>query len=505
MVLTELGARLSGALVKMSKSSKGDQDVVDACLKEICTALLQADVNVRLVKQLQTNVKMSLNLEDLQSGFNAQRILQKSVFQELTRLMDGGKPWVPKKGKQSVVMFVGLQGNGKTTTCTKYAYHYKRKGFKVAMVCADTFRAGAFDQLKQNATKARVPFFGSHTETDPVKIAEEGVERFRTEKVDIIIVDTSGRHKQESALFEEMRNISEVVQPNNVIYVMDGAMGQAAHDQALAFRDTVDVGSIIVTKMDGHAKGGGALSAVAATRSPVCFIGTGEHMDEFEPFEAESFVSRLLGLGDFKGLMNKITDVIPEEAQEEMMEKLSQGSFPLRFLYDQFTNIQEMGPMSQVMSMLPGMANMMGGGRDKESAANIKKYMTLMDSMTTKELDTPDTEKNMKMLSETSRINRIVRGAGRQYRDMYELITQYKMMAKMVGKMKQMKLPKKGPVNARAMNQSVQQMSQAIPPHLLKSIGGMGGLQTLMKQLEGGGGPGGMGALGDMMKSLGMG
>ena len=503
MVLTELGSQLSGALVKMAKASKVDQAVVDACLKEICTALLQSDVNVRLVGQLRNNCKANLNMEELAGGLNAQRIMQKTVFQELVKLVDGGKPWMPKKGKQSVVMFVGLQGNGKTTTCTKYAYHFKRKGFKVAMVCADTFRAGAFDQLKQNATKAKVPFYGSHTETDPVKIAEEGVARFRAEKVDIIIVDTSGRHKQESALFEEMRNISEVVSPDTVIYVMDGAMGQAAHDQALAFRDTVDVGSIIVTKMDGHAKGGGALSAVAATRSPVCFIGTGEHMDEFEPFEAEPFVSRLLGLGDFKGLMNKINDIMPEEQQEDMMDKLQSGSFPLRFLYEQFTNIIEMGPMSQVMSMLPGMGNLLGGGRDKESAANIKKYMTIMDSMTSKELDNPDTEKNLKMLSDPDRITRVVKGSGRQYRDMAELIQQYKTMAKMVGKMKNLKMPRKGPVNQRALNQSVQQMSQAIPPHLLKSIGGMNGLQAMMKSLEGGGG--GADGIGAMMKNLGLG
>ena len=194
-----------------------------------------------------------------------------------------------------VVMFVGLQGSGKTTTCMKYAHHYKKKQFKPAMICADTYRAGAFDQLKQNATKAQIPFYGSYNEVDPAIIAKEGVERFREEKNDLIIVDTSGRHKQEEALFEEMREVADAVKPDLVVFVMDGSIGQAAFDQAKAFKDSVEVGACILTKMDGHAKGGGALSAVAATKSPIVFLGTGEHMDQFEPFLTKPFVGRLLG------------------------------------------------------------------------------------------------------------------------------------------------------------------------------------------------------------------
>lgn len=197
------------------------------------------------------------------------------------------KAFAPKKGQPNVVMFVGLQGSGKTTTCTKYAYYYQRKGFKPALICADTFRAGAFDQLKQNATKAKIPFFGSYTETDPAKIAAEGVERFRAEKCDLIIVDTSGRHKQEASLFEEMQEVAATVNPGLTVFVMDASIGQAVSDQAAAFRGAVDVGAVIVTKMDGHAKGGGALAAVAATKSPIIFVGTGEHIDEFEPFESK--------------------------------------------------------------------------------------------------------------------------------------------------------------------------------------------------------------------------
>jgi signal recognition particle subunit SRP54 len=215
-------------------------------------------------------------------------------------------PYAPRKKQANVIMFVGLQGCGKTTTCTKYAYMMKRKGFKCALVCADTFRAGAFDQLKQNATKAKIPFYGSYTETDPAMIAAEGVDKFKEEGYEIIIVDTSGRHMQEEALFEEMEQVSLAVEPDDVVFVMDSSIGQAAHDQASAFKGKVAVGSCIITKLDGHAKGGGALSAVAATGAPITHVGTGEHIEDFEDFEVKSFVSRMLGKGNIAGLMEKM-------------------------------------------------------------------------------------------------------------------------------------------------------------------------------------------------------
>uniref|UniRef100_A0A1S4AM75 Signal recognition particle 54 kDa protein 1-like n=1 Tax=Nicotiana tabacum TaxID=4097 RepID=A0A1S4AM75_TOBAC len=191
-------------------------------------------------------------------------------------------------------------------------------------------------------------FCNSYTESDPVKIAVDGVETFKKENCDLIIVDTSGRHKQEAALFEEMRQVSEATKPDLVIFVMDSSIGQAAFDQAQAFRQSVAVGAVIITKMDGHAKGGGALSAVAATKSPVIFIGTGEHMDEFETFDVKPFVSRLLGMGDLSGLVNKIQDVVPMDQQPELLQKLSEGHFTFRIMYEQFQNMLKMGPLGQV-------------------------------------------------------------------------------------------------------------------------------------------------------------
>ena len=235
-----------------------------------------------------------------------------------------------KRGKPHVVLFVGLQGAGKTTTIGKFArYHQTHGNYKVGMVCADTFRAGALDQLKQNATKLRIPFYGSHAEADPVVIAQDGVEHFRQQKYELILVDSSGRHKQEAKLLEEMQELSAAIQPDTIILVVDATQGQAVHDQALAFHGAVRVGAIIITKLDGHAKGGGALSAVAATSSPILFLGEGEHFDDLEPFHAQSFVSKLLGYGDPKGLAEAMKGV----SDKELMEKMSKGEFTLRDMY----------------------------------------------------------------------------------------------------------------------------------------------------------------------------
>ncbi|KAJ4845504.1 hypothetical protein Tsubulata_013017 [Turnera subulata] len=457
MVLAQLGGSISRAIQQMSNATIIDEKALNDCLNEITRALLQADVQFKLVRDMQTNIKKIVNLDDLAAGHNKRKIIQQAIFNELCKMLDPGKPsFTPKKGKPSVVMFVGLQGSGKTTTCTKYAYYHQKKGWKPALVCADTFRAGAFDQLKQNATKAKIPFYGSYTESDPVKIAVDGVDRFKKENCDLIIVDTSGRHKQEAALFEEMRQVSEATKPDLVIFVMDSSIGQAAFDQAQAFKQSVAVGAVIVTKMDGHAKGGGALSAVAATKSPVIFIGTGEHMDEFEVFDVKPFVSRLLGMGDWSGFMDKIHEVVPMDQQPELLQKLSEGNFTLRIMYEQFQNLLKMGPIGQVFSMLPGFSA----------------------ELMPKELDSS----NPKLMNE-SRMMRIARGSGRHVREVMEMLEEYKRLAKIWSKMKGLKIPKKGEMSALSRNMNAQHMSKVLPPQMLKQIGGMGGLQSLMKQM----------------------
>ena len=405
MVLQELGQKLKDALNKLNKSDNIDQKLLKEMLTTLSIALIKSEENIHLVKKLTTNIQSKFDEIQEETG-NKKLMIQKAVVKELQNMLTSKKKaYTMVRGKPNVVMFVGLQGSGKTTTCTKYANFYQKKGWKVGLVCADTFRAGAFDQLKQNATKCRIPFYGSYTEMDPVKIAEEGVSYFKKLKYEIIIVDTSGRHKQEDALFEEMKQVSAATSPNDIIFVMDSHIGQACHAQAEAFKKTVDIGSVIITKLDGHAKGGGALSAVAATESPIIFIGTGEHFEDFEQFNPESFIKRLLGMGDIKGLFEKVQEVISKESQEKLTKNLAKGIFSLRDMRDQYTSVMKMGPLDKVMNMIPGMSNIMPEGSEKEATKKMKKYLCIMDSMTDGELDG-------KQKIDESRIKRIARGSG---------------------------------------------------------------------------------------------
>ncbi|KAK1299179.1 hypothetical protein QJS10_CPB14g00359 [Acorus calamus] len=414
MVLAELGGSISRALQRMNNAPTVDEKVFGELINEIARALLQADVDFKVVADMRSNIKKIVNLDDLAAGHNKRKIIQQAVFNELCKMLDAGKPsYTPKKGKPS---------SGKTTTCTKYAHYHQKKGWKPALVCSDTFRAGAFDQLKQNATKAKIPFYGSYMESDPVKIAVEGVERFKKENCDLIIVDTSGRHKQEAALFEEMRQVSEATKPDLVIFVMDSSIGQAV---------------------------------------------------KLFPLESSP------RMGDWSGFMDKIHEVVPMDQQPELLQKLSEGKCSLRIMYEQFQHIRKMGPMGQVYSMIPGFsAELMPKDHEKESQARIKRYMTMMDSMTNDELDST----NPKIMTE-SRILRIARGSGHHVVDVVEMLEDYKRFAKTWSNLKGIKIPKKGEMSALSRNMNAQHMSKGLPPHILKQIGGMGSLQNLMKRM----------------------
>lgn len=479
MVLAELGQKISKALSKLNKSTVVDEVALNECLKEITTALLQADINVKYVKKLRDNIILQFKMNEDQ-GTNLRKLIHGTVVKELTDMLDSQKkPYQPKKGKPNVIMFVGLQGSGKTTTCTKYAYYYQKKNWRTALVCADTFRAGAFDQLKQNATKVRVPFYGSYTETDPVQIAKEGVEYFKKEGYEIIIVDTSGRHKQESELFEEMRQVANALNPDDIIFVMDSTIGQACYDQALAFKKAVKVGSVIITKLDSHAKGGGAISAVAATESPIIFIGSGEHFDDFEEFEASSFIKRLLGLGDIEKLFETVKDVVNIEDQESIMKEITSGHFTLRSLQTQFQSILKVGSLNQFMSLIPGIGTgLLNKGNEKESIARVKKYLCVMDSMTPKELELKDA-------IVPSRIKRIAKGSGVTEKTVTDLLDEFKKIKNMIEKMGKMNFGRGNDMMnmMRNPNQVMKKMQNFMDPKLAQQMGGMGNIMNMMKEM----------------------
>lgn len=447
MVLADLGSRLRGAL---SSVESGSDDEIQQMIKDICSALLESDVNVKLVAKLRGNIKNKIdesNVSKETSAMNKRKKLQKIIFDELCALVDSNvEPPKPKKlststktingkkvrlSKESshVIMFVGLQGAGKTTSCTKLAVYYKKRGFKVGLVCADTFRAGAFDQLKQNAIKANIPYYGSYLEPDPVKIAFEGVQKFKQEKFDIIIVDTSGRHRQEEQLFTEMVQIGEAVQPTQTIMVMDGSIGQAAESQARAFKESSNFGSIILTKMDGHAKGGGAISAVAATKTPIVFIGTGEHVGDLEIFKPTTFISKLLGIGDIQGLIEHVQslNLHQDEGHKQTIEHIKEGKFTLRDFQNQMNNFLKMGPLTNIASMIPGLSNIMSQVGDEETSKKIKNMIYIMDSMTIKELESD----GRIFIKEPSRIVRVARGSGCAVVEVEMILQQHRMMSTM--------------------------------------------------------------------------
>ncbi|OCK76831.1 signal recognition particle protein, partial [Lepidopterella palustris CBS 459.81] len=431
MVLQDLGRRINAAVSDLTRSSNLDEKAFDGMVKEICNALIEADVNIKLVASLRNSIKRTVNFNDQAPGVNKKRLIQKAVFDELVRLVDPhAEPFKPKKNKPNTIMFVGLQGSGKTTTCTKLARWYSARGFKSCLVCADTFRAGAFDQLKQNATKAKIPYYGSHTQTDPVVVAREGVEKFKKERFEIIIVDTSGRHRQEKDLFDEMVQIQRAVQPDQTIMVLDASIGQAAEAQSRAFKETADFGAIVITKTDGAAAGGGAISAVAATHTPIVFIGTGEHMLDLERFAPQAFISKLLGMGDVAGLVEHVQSLKLD--QKDTMKHIASGVFTVKDLRDQLSNIMKMGPLSKMAGMIPGLSNMMGGMDDEEGSMKLKRMIYICDSMTDKELDSD----GKIFVEQPSRMTRVACGSGTSVREVEELLTQHRMMAGMAKKMK---------------------------------------------------------------------
>ncbi|KAL8976153.1 MAG: hypothetical protein Q9205_007787 [Flavoplaca limonia] len=504
MVLQDLGRRINSAVSDLTRSPNLDEKAFDGMIKEICKALLDADVNVKLVQSLRTSIKRSVNFKDIPPATNKKRLIQKAVFDELVKLVDPhAEPFKPKKGKPNIIMFVGLQGAGKTTTCTKLARHYQTRGFKSCLVCADTFRAGAFDQLKQNATKAKIPYFGSLTSTDPAQVAAEGVAKFKKERFEIIIVDTSGRHRQEKDLFDEMTQIQSAIKPDQTIMVLDATIGQQAEAQSKAFKETADYGAIIITKTDGHASGGGAISAVAATHTPIAFVGTGEHMLDLERFSPQPFVSKLLGMGDVAGLVEHVQALKLD--QKDTMKHLAEGVFTVRDLRDQLQNIMKMGPLSKMAGMIPGLGQMMGGMDDEEGSMKMKRMIYICDSMTNKELDSD----GKVFVDQPTRMTRVALGSGTSVREVEELLSQRQVMgqmAKRVGGMSKNMNKAQGAMGGNnkkqqlaAMQQRMQSMGQKGAP------GGEAGMAEMMKMLGGmgGGGGGGMPDLSKMMSNLG--
>jgi signal recognition particle subunit SRP54 len=423
MALDKLGSSLTSAIKKLFKAGVVDEAAVKELVRDIQRALLQADVNVQLVLEISKRIEQRALNEKVPPGISRREHVIKVVYEELTRFV-GDKP-VPLKvepGKKKIIMLVGIQGSGKTTHAAKLSKYFQKRGLKVGLICADTYRPGAFAQLQQLAARINIPLYGEVKAKDPVKVVKEGLKQFADK--DLIIVDTAGRHKEEKDLIKEMKDLEKHVKPDEVIMVIDGTIGQQALAQAKTFHEATPIGAIIVTKLDGSSRGGGALSTVAATGAPIKFIGTGEKVEDLEAFIPSRFVGRLLGMGDLETLLEKVKDAeinVPQKKAKDIMS----GNFTLTDMYEQFQAVKKMGPFGKVLKMIPGVSTDVPEEMLNTAEGRLDKWGIIIQSMT------PAEKGNPKLLN-SSRARRIARGSGTTEKDVKELLKQYVMMRKML-------------------------------------------------------------------------
>lgn len=400
-----------------------DEATVKDLVKDLQRALLQADVNVQLVLAMSRNIEERALKEKVPPGVSRHEHVVKVVYEELTRFL-GEKP-VPLKvepGKRTALMLVGIQGSGKTTNTAKLARYFQKRGLKTGTICVDTYRPGAFAQLQQLGARINVPVYGEPNNKNPIDIAQKGLKTFADK--DVVLIDTAGRHKEEKGLIEEMKMLEKAIKPDEIILVLDGTIGQQASTQAKAFHDATPIGSIFVTKLDGSARGGGALSAVTATGAPIKFISTGEKIEDIEPFVPSRFVGRLLGMGDLQSLVEKVREAEVQVPEKKMKQMLS-GKFTLTDMYEQFEAMKGMGSFRRLLKLVPGFSynipdNMMDMAEDR-----LKKWRVIIQSMTPSERENPKS-------FNSSRVHRVARGSGTSEKEVKELLNQYNMMKRMM-------------------------------------------------------------------------
>ena len=432
MVLDRLGSSLNNALKKVFRAPVMDEKTVKELVRDIQRALLQADVNVKMVLEVSKRIEERALKEKVPPGVSRREHIVKVVYEELTRFL-GEKPASLKiePGKRKVLMLVGIQGSGKTTASGKLAKYFQKRGLKTALVCTDTYRPGAYDQLNQLASRANIPIYGEPKEKKAEKIALRGLKQFKD--YDLVIIDTAGRHKEEKDLIDEMKRLEKAIKPDEAILVIDGTIGQQAAIQAKALHEATPIGSILVSKLDGSARGGGALSAVAAIGAPIKFISSGEKLGDIEPFIPSRFVGRLLGMGDLQSLVDKVRDAevkVPEKKVRAFMS----GKFTLTDMYEQFESMKKVGPLKHLLKMIPGMSYNIPDEQMNMAEDALKRWRVIIQSMTPKEREKP------KILS-SSRIRRVARGSGTTEKEVKQLLTQYNNMKKMMKTFRRKRMP----------------------------------------------------------------
>ncbi len=421
-MLEKLSSGLKEALRKIAKAGYIDSAVVDELVKDLQRTLLAADVDVKLVFELTQKIKKRALDEKPPSGLTAKEHVVRIVYEELVNFV-GKKAEISLKPQR--ILFIGLFGSGKTTSIGKIAKFYQKKGMRPALIGCDVHRPAAMQQLEQIAQQISVPCYAPQNLKNPVEIALKGSEQFS--KHDLLIFDSSGRDALDKELASELKKLGEVVKPEEVLLVIPADLGQAARPQAEEFSKLVGITGVFITKMDGTAKGGGALTACAVTGTPVKFLGIGEKLDAVEVFEPERFISRLIGFGDLSSLLEKAKEVIPEQKAKQMAEKMQEGKFTLTDFYEQIKAMSAMGGLGSIMGQIPGMGGLklpkefdMRKQEDK-----MKKWSYAIQSMTQQEKESPETINH-------SRISRISKGSGVSEAEVRELLRSYEQAKKVM-------------------------------------------------------------------------
>ena len=424
MAFEGLSGRLSEVFKKLKGRGKVKESDIKEVMREVRMALLEADVNYKVAKDFVASVsEKAMGSEVLESLTPAQQII-KIVNDELTELMGSTNARITFSSKlPTIIMMCGLQGAGKTTHCAKLARYFKQSGKRPLLAACDVYRPAAIQQLQIVGEQAGVPVF-EMGQGDPVEIARKAVLHARDYGNDILILDTAGRLHIDEELMDELRRIKETVQPQEILLVIDAMTGQDAVNVAKSFDETLGIDGTILTKLDGDTRGGAALSVRAVTGKPIKFVGTGEKLDNLEPFYPDRMASRILGMGDVLTLIEKAQSTVDEQKAMEMAKKLKEQSFDMNDLLEQMQQIKQMGSLSQVISMFPGAGKI----SDEETAAGeaqLKKTEAIINSMTKRERERP-------AIINPSRKRRIAAGSGTKGEDVNRLLKQFEQMQKMM-------------------------------------------------------------------------
>lgn len=429
MAFEGLTERLQNAMRKLRGKGKISEADLRATMREIRLALLEADVNFQVVRQFVKTVEDRAKGSKVLEGLNPSQQIVKIVDEELTKTMGEEAVGLNKAPKiPTIIMMSGLQGAGKTTTVGKLALKLKNeKNARPLLIADDVYRPAAIEQLQTVGQQIDVPVFEMGTDVDPVEIAKQGLKKAQEDHNDYVIIDTAGRLQIDEKLMDELKNIKEAVHPNEILLVIDAMTGQNAVATAEGFDKTLDVTGVVLTKLDGDTRGGAALSIRAVTGKPIKFVGQGEKMTDLDVFHPDRMASRILGMGDMLSLIEKTQKEYDEKQAQELSEKIKENSFDFNDFLDQLDQIQKMGPLDEIMKMIPGMANnpaMKNVNMDPKDMDHLK---AIIYSMTEQERTDPD-------IMNPSRRRRIARGSGRPIQEVNRMIKQFNQMKTMMNK-----------------------------------------------------------------------